>query len=582
MDGLDGPAFCFGRLERTGMVSRILILVMISVLVAPAAFSPAQEGAAPPDSVGDIITSDLSDEDKISALNELILLNPRNADLYNNLGVIYAEREDWVLARDSFIAAIQCDPRLPQSHRNLGMVMAALDEPAMAVAEFEAYQRFSPDRGLDAHKMIGDAWRAAGAAPFALESYRNGLEAYGGMFGPGSAELIMAQALLLDETNADEDYEALLRKYADPARDYLASTGGEAVDPVGRAAQAISARLLRIFVDDARLMGEAGSHAEAAQVYEAAMALAPDNDDLLPLASAAWFDAGETMKAKVLAQRATMESPERPGGWQARGRIAEVETRSREAIEHYRKAWDLDPTQNDVAAKIGQLYLSLGDNANARKFMGLVASDPDTPPELLYNYALSLQRADDHELALHPLRKVVERRPEMATGWRALASSLRHTKRYDEAARAYGKAFALDNDPKLAFQQGYCYQRTDKPVKAADAYRLSLAMDPTNARTHYNLGLVLIKVGEYRDALETFAVLDDLEPDSYRIRFNTGLCHQHLAEHDEALTAYELALDIEETSAVWNNMGLVYDAMGDKIEAKECYEEGKRLKAEGQ
>ena len=564
------------------MISRFFILMMISVLVVPAAFTPAQEGTAPPDSIGDIMSSDLSDDDKISALNKLLLLNPRNADLYNNLGVIYAEREDWILARDSFIAAVQCDPRLPQSHRNLGMVMAALDQPAMAVAEFEAYQRFAGDGGLDAHKLIGDAWRAAGDAPAALESYRNGLEAFGGAFGPGSAELIMAQVLLLNETNADEDYEALLRKYGDPARDYLANTGGEAVDPVGRAAQAISTRLLRIFVDDAHLLGEAGSYVAAAQAYEEAMALAPDNDDLLPLASAAWFDAGETMKAKVLAQRATMESPERSGGWKARGRIAEVEKRPHEAIEHYRKAWDLDPTQNDVAAKIGQIYLSLGDNANARKFMGLVASDPDTPPELLYNYALSLQRADDHELALHPLRKVVERRPEMASGWRALASSLRRTERYGEAARAYGKAFVLDNDPKLAFQQGYCYQRTDQPVKAADSYRLSLAMDPTNTRTHYNLGLVLIKTGDYRDALDTFGILDELEPESYRIRFNTGLCHQHLAEHDQALTAYELALDIEETSAVWNNMGLVYDAMGDKIEAKDCYEEGKRLKAEGQ
>jgi len=82
------------------MVSRIFILLMISILGVPAAVSPAQEGLASQDTLGDIMTSDLSDDDKISALNELLLLNPRNADLYNNLGVIYAEQEDWVLARD--------------------------------------------------------------------------------------------------------------------------------------------------------------------------------------------------------------------------------------------------------------------------------------------------------------------------------------------------------------------------------------------------------------------------------------------------------------------------------------------------
>ena len=564
------------------MVSRTRILLLLaSLLILMTASTLAQEGVAPQDTLGDIMFSELSDDEKISVLNEQLLLNPRNADLYNNLGVIYAEREDWVLARDAFIAAIQCDPRLPQSHRNLGMVMVNLDQPTMAVTEFEAYKRFSADGGLDAHKMIGDAWRAAGDDALALQSYRNGMEAFGGVFGPGSGGLILALARLLEETGESDDYEVLMRHYADPAREYLAAVGGEPVDQMGRAAQAITARLLRIHIDDARLMREAGMYAEAAQAYEEAMSVAPDNEDLLPLASAAWFDAGETMKAKVLAQRATMEAPDRPGGWKARGRIAEEEKRPHEAIEAYRKSWDIDPTQNDVAAKIGQIYLSLGDNTNARKFMGLVASDPDTPPELLYNYALSLQRAGDHELALHPLRKVVERRPEMRQGWRALASSLRTTKRYGEAARAYGKAFALENDPKLAFQQGYCLHRSDRPVQAADAYRLSLAMAPDDARARYNLGLVQVSAGEYLDALETFETLGEQEPDSYRVYFNCGLCHQNLDQHDEALTAYELALEIDETSAVWNNMGLVYDAMGDKIEAKHCYDEGKRVKAEG-
>jgi len=45
--------------------------------------------------------------------------------------------------------------------------------------------------------------------------------------------------------------------------------------------------------------------------------------------------------------------------------------------------------------------------------------------------------------------------------------------------------------------------------------------------------------------------------------------------------AYEAALDIKETSAAWNNLGLVLDRMGDKKEAQECFKVGKELKAEG-
>ncbi len=560
------------------LISALLALLLLAA-VAPAAAQDTNSAAS--DIPVDVMSSDLSDEEKISALNELLLLNPRNADLYNNLGVIYARREEWVPARDAFIAAIQCDPRLPESHRNLGMVMSKLGMPDMAVAEFQAYQRFSADGGLDAWLMIGDAWRDAGQADQALQAYREGLGAFGGAYGPGSAELIMAQILLLESSGGTEEYEALLRRYAVPARDYLASFDGEVVDQTGRASKAISQRMLRLHVEDAQAMSRSGLHAEAAAAYEDAMAVDPENDDLLPLASAAWFEAGETMKAKVLAQRAVMEQPDRPGGWKARGRIAEFEKRPRDAISDYRKAWDLDQEQNDVAAKIGALYLSLGDNANARKFMGLVASDPDTPPELLFNYALSLQRAGDHSLALNPLRKVVERRPEMASGWRALAASLRKTKRYGEAARAYGKAFGLESDAKLAFQQGYCLHRDDRPSEAADAYALAVAMAPEEGSYLYNLGLAQMAAGDYEQALASYVDLAELEPDSYRVMFNTGVCQQNLGLYDEALTTYELTLDIEETSAVWTNMGLVFDALGDKIEAKGCYEESERLEAEG-
>jgi tetratricopeptide (TPR) repeat protein len=557
--------------------------LLLSLLAAAAAAQPdtTGQGTAPPDSAADILGSALSPEEKIRALNDLIRLNPRNPDLYNNLGVIYAEQEEWVPARDAFIAAVQCDPRQPEAHRNLGMVMAEMGQVDMAVTEFQAYQKFSTDGGLDAWLMIGDARRDAGDVPAALAAYEEGLRAYGGAYGPGSAELVIARALLLEESGDTAAYEALLRRFAEPARDYLAAAGGSPVDQAGRASEAIVARLLQIIVDNAALMSEAGLHAQAAAAYQEAMDLAPDKQELLPLAAVALFEAGDVMEAKVLAKRATLENPAAPGGWKARGRIAEAEKRPHDAIEAYRRCWELDDTQTDVAARIGQIYLSLGDNVGARKFMGAVASDPDTPPEILYNYGLSLQRDGAHELALRPLRKVVEREPAMESAWRALAASLRSTERYGQAAEAYGRAFALGGDPRLAFQQGWCLQHDGRPLEAAEAYERALALDPDDTRARYNHGLSLMAAGEYADALASFQLLGLMEPDSYRVLFNTGVCHQNLGQHEEALLAYESALDVDETSAVWNNMGLVYDAMGDKEDAKQCYEEGKRLKSEG-
>ncbi|MBU1074027.1 tetratricopeptide repeat protein, partial [bacterium] len=182
------------------MIPRIRIVaalaLLLSVVLIPAA--AAQESTTPPDSAGEILSSGMSAEEKIGAINRLILLNPRNSDLYNNLGVIYAERQEWLLARDAFIAAVQCDPRQPAAHKNLGMVMVKLEQHDTAVAEFEAYQRLSADGGRNAYKMIGDARRDAGDAQAARQAYEDGLRAYGDAFGPGSAELVMAQAVILE------------------------------------------------------------------------------------------------------------------------------------------------------------------------------------------------------------------------------------------------------------------------------------------------------------------------------------------------------------------------------------------------
>ena len=42
-----------------------------------------------------------------------------------------------------------------------------------------------------------------------------------------------------------------------------------------------------------------------------------------------------------------------------------------------------------------------------------------------------------------------------------------------------------------------------------------------------------------------------------------------------------MAMEQKETSAVWTNMGMVYDRMGDKAEANNCFKLAKALKAEG-
>lgn len=560
------------------MKSRWIFLALLAAVAGAAAVRAQQ---APPDTSEVILRDDMSDDDKIAALNRLLVLNPRNSELYNDLGVIYAGREDWLAARDAFIAAIQADPRAPASHRNLGLVMTRLEMYDMALSELDTYRRLAPDGGGDAWKLIADARRRSGDPQGAAAAYESGLEAYGQVFGPDTCDLVMGRLALAEAASDQATADAVFARYAPGARDLLAATGFVPADRTGLAARALLDRALRRRVEAAQAEAREGRHAAAAAQYEAAMGLDPNRQDLLPLAALAWHDSGDAMKAKVMARRATQDHPERPDGWRALGRIAEAENRTQDAIAAYTSAWDLDNTQNDVAAKIGTLYLRAGDNEGARKFMGAVVSAPDTPAEILFNYGLSLQRSEDHKLAVPPLTKAVEKDPELPGAWKALAASLRQLERWHEAVAAYERALVKDRDPKLAFQLGACLVKDERPGDAIAAYRLALDLDPVYTKAWSNLGIVQMQIGDYAGALDTFRTLAALEEDVYRARLNEGVCLYQLGRYEESLAAYEQALALQETSAVWENMGHVFDKLGDKQGAASCFKEGKRLKAEG-
>ncbi|MDO9695517.1 MAG: tetratricopeptide repeat protein [Candidatus Latescibacteria bacterium] len=560
------------------MKSRLIVTALLA-FIACAVAAGAQQ--APPDTAEVILRDDMSDDEKIAALNRLLVLNPRNSELYNDLGVIYAGREDWVSARDAFIAAIQSDPRVPASHRNLGLVMTKLGVYDMALSELDAYRKLAPDGGGDAWKLIADARRRSGDSDGAAAAYESGLEAYGRVFGPDTCDLVMGRIALAEASSDQQAVDAMLDQYAGGARDLLAATGFEPADRTGMAARAVLDRALRRKLDVAQTAVREGRHADAAALFEAAMGLDPTRQDLLPQAAMAWFDSGDAMKAKVMARRATQDHPERPDGWRALGRVAEAENRTQDAIAAYTSAWNLDESQNDVAAKIGTLYLRAGDNEGARKFMGAVVSAPDTPAEILFNYGLSLQRSEDHKLAVPPLYKAVEKDPGLIVAWKALAASLRQLERWHEAADAYERALATERDPKLAFQLGTCLVKDGRPGDAIAAYRLALDLDPVYTKAWSNMGVVQMQIEDYVGALDTYRTLAALEDDVYRARLNEGVCLFHLGRYEEAIAAYEQALALQETSAVWENMGHVFDKLGDKQGAASCFKEGKRLKAEG-
>lgn len=524
--------------------------------------------------------ANLTDDDRIAILNQKLLANPADAKSWNDLGVIYANREEFDLARDAFIKAVQANPTEGDYHRNLGLVFSRLNMFDMAVAEFGQYRKYDQLGGHDYWRLIGSAQQAAGHLDDARQTYQEGIDSFAPDLGEDGFRLVLQLNELEDKQGNEQASRRLLEKYTDPAERFLRNNAN-AEDPESvagyREAKAIIHNRVRLMVADAKLMEDSGLTADAAKLYQQAYELAPERDDLLPHLVDCYLEQGQDLEAGVAARLARDEHPDKAGTWIATGKVYEKTNRREDAVKAYEKAYEIEPL-DDVRVAIGNLYMRMGDDKQASQWLKAGVGGADAKPEVVYNYAVSLMREKKYHAAIPSLKKVTRDMPDYFQGWLALAQCQQMTRNYRAAIKPYRKAYELQPDAKLAFHLGSVAQKGGDFPTAIDAYQQALALDPTYTKAQYNLALTFMKAKQYEEAVAAFDKLIEMEGPSYRAYYSQGLSYYYLGKYDEALEAYDLALAEKETAAVYNNVGLVYDKLGNKKEAAKWYKDAAALK----
>ena len=518
-----------------------------------------------------------SKEEKIAELNAKVMANPADAKSWNDLGVIYAQDGKFDVARDAFIKAVQGDPTQGDYHRNLGLAFSKLGQFDLAVTEFQAYKRLDTMGGKDYWRLIAGAQVQAGQLDEARATYREGLDVLGDPPNPEGLRLVLALEKLEADTGNEKAERDLLEKYTPAAVAFLKGLTDEDADGA-REARSIVHNRVTMMVADAKLMEESGLLSEASALYEAAYELAPDRDDLLPRLVDVDLKNGESMKARVAARLARDEHPDKAGTWIATGKVYEKMDRLEDAVQAYEKAYSIEE-MDDLRVAIGNLHMRLGNDKEAARWLRAGVSADSTKPEVVYNYAVSQIREKKYHAAIASLRKVVKERPDMVPAWSALAQCLRATKQYSAAIDPYRKVMEMAPEAKVAYNLGYCAMKAKKHDIAIEAYKQALELDPTMVEARYNLSLTYMNAGRYQEAVDSFEAMKEMEPDSYRVYYSQGLSYYYLGKYDEALESYDQAYALKETVNVLNNMGLVYDKLGDKKEAAKLYKEAQELKA---
>ena len=129
--------------------------------------------------------------------------------------------------------------------------------------------------------------------------------------------------------------------------------------------------------------------------------------------------------------------------------------------------------------------------------------------------------------------------PEML----AFAMDLHRNMRLDAAAKCYGAVLEADpGNANATHFLGVLMQQRGKGAQALELIRKSIALDPSVAPWHNNLGNVLLDQELYDDAAKAYARCSELDPGNLEVLNNLGILLRRLQRPDEAEQTFRRAI----------------------------------------
>ncbi len=134
-------------------------------------------------------------------------------------------------------------------------------------------------------------------------------------------------------------------------------------------------------------------------------------------------------------------------------------------------------------------------------------------------------------------------------------------------------------EPTLSFEAinqfnlGVSYQNRKDYVKAIEAYKRAIELDPNYIEAYNNLGILYQEIGDDHSAYETYQRLINVNPDYEKVYNNLGLLFYQRGQYGEALEAFQKALTINPKNLEsYLNLGVIYKKQGQWEKAVSSYQ----------
>lgn len=509
-------------------------------------------------------------EGLIANLGRLSELDKKNLEVHSELGKLLLENEAYEEAAEvlEIVAAMKSDDK--ELHLDLASIYEKLGERKKRVDHLEAALKIGgddPEIQLSLagyYAAEGENKRAAGLFEKALSEK------------PKIANAYFQYGMLLGRMDKPEEALKQLKiaVKADPKN-------------------------LNYALTYSKMAEKAGMRTEALEGGRGALAVAPDNGEVLGWLGSLYYKDERTDSAKVLLREAIKTDRTCGECYRILGDIYLVEGKYDQAVEAYTEAEGKvdEDLEGVLALKRGQAHLLNGDNQGASEIFELYLEghpnddkavywvvhtkvqqgDLDKAEGILREYGkagdgkksgwinlaggeLSEARGkiDDAFVAYSVATRVL---PDVAQGYAGCGRVMLKRKNYSSAVMYFGNAMAKEpyNVEYLA-SMGEVYEAQGEAESAVATYSEVIKVQPRYTNAYYSLARLYSSQGKHKKALSVIEEGLKGDPNNPKLYFTLGHVFRDADKPQKAIEAYEKALDIDKKAFydAYRQIGMIY------------------------
>ena len=311
-----------------------------------------------------------------------------------------------------------------------------------------------------------------------------------------------------------------------------------------------------------------GSLQAAETVIDSALAVYPDDPDLLGVKAQVLFQQKDFIKALEYFNRILAQDQKNPQALYGAGMSALELEETQQALDYFERGTKTRKLKGDFLYGTALTQMKMGDLASAdATIRKAINTDEENPT---YHRALGDINYEKQvwSIAIGQYRQAIELDSTLTGLYYRLARASLNSRNVNDAVDYYRRYLKATSDDTTAWRElGLIYEKSNNPAEAIFCYKKITELAPNDGNSWFALGMLQFGVNSYEEAgssLEKAVALGAHVADAYKTLAKVYQNREEYYKADTAYTLYEQQAGAPDSAEYWFEKGKVMLKIGQK------------------